>query len=180
VVDQERVDRLRREILGARHAYYALDAPVMSDAEFDGLYNELLALEAAHPELVSADSPTQQVGALADGRFAKVKHASAMLSLDNAFDESEIRNFDRQVRSVISVPLQYGMELKIDGLSISLTYRQLEGRRYSLVRAATRGDGKVGEDVTANVMTVKDIPHEVVIPFASMTREFEVRGEVYI
>ena len=176
----ERIDYLRNQILTARHAYYALDAPVMPDAEFDALYNELSALEVSHPELISADSPTQQVGALADGRFAKVKHATAMLSLDNAFDENEIRSFDRQVRGVISTPLKYGVELKIDGLSISLTYRQLEGARYSLVRGATRGDGKVGEDVTANVMTIKDIPHEVVVPFAYMPREFEVRGEVYL
>lgn len=177
---QERVDFLRNSILQARHAYYALDSPTMADAEFDALYNELSAIEAMHPELVTADSPTQMVGAQADGRFAKVKHASSMLSLDNAFDESEIRNFDRQVRSVISGDLQYGVELKIDGLSISLTYRQLENRTYSLVRGATRGDGKVGEDVTANVMTIKDIPHKITVPFANMPREFEVRGEVYI
>jgi DNA ligase (NAD+) len=180
VGERERVDVLRNQILKARHAYYVLDAPVMPDAEFDGLYNELMALEATHPELVTADSPTQQVGALADGRFAKVKHAKPMLSLDNAFNADEIGSFDRQVRNVINTPLMYGVELKIDGLSCSLTYRQLEGRRYSLVRGATRGDGREGEDVTANVMTIQDIPHEVTIPFASMPREFEVRGEIYI
>ncbi|TMB94333.1 MAG: NAD-dependent DNA ligase LigA, partial [Chloroflexi bacterium] len=135
------------------HAYYVLDLPEISDAEFDALFLELRRLEEEHPQLVTADSPTQRVGGEASEQFAKVRHRSPMLSLQNAFDEDEIRGFDRRVRGAIGADVHYCAELKIDGLAISLTYEH--GR---LVRAATRGDGTVGEDVTANIRTIRSVP----------------------
>jgi DNA ligase (NAD+) len=166
-------DELREQIRHHEHAYYVLDLPEISDAEFDALFLELRRVEEEHPQLVTADSPTQRVGGEASEQFAKVRHRSPMLSLQNAFDEEEIRAFDRRVRGAIGGDVHYCAELKIDGLAISLTYEH--GR---LVRAATRGDGTVGEDVTANVRTVRSVPLTVE-PVAGLPDVFEVRGEVY-
>src|SRR5438270_9556715 len=130
------IEVLRDEIRRAEHAYYVLDMPEISDAEYDGLFLELRRLEDENPDLITADSPTQRVGGEASEQFAKVRHRSPMLSLQNAFDESEIRAFDRRVRGAIGGDVHYCAELKIDGLAISLTYEH--GR---LIRAATRGDG---------------------------------------
>src|SRR6478672_1289371 len=164
---------LREQIRKHEHAYYVLDQPTVSDSEFDALFLELRRLEDEHPELVTADSPTQRVGGEASERFAKVRHRSPMLSLQNAFDEDEIRAFDKRVRAVVGDKVTYCAELKIDGLAISLTYEK--GR---LTRAATRGDGTVGEDVTANLRTIRSVPLTIT-PAAGLPDVFEVRGEVY-
>jgi DNA ligase (NAD+) len=169
----ERAEGLREQIRHHEHAYYVLDLPEISDAEFDALFLELRRLEEADPGLVTADSPTQRVGGEASEQFAKVRHRSAMLSLQNAFDEDEIRGFDRRVRGAIGSDVGYCAELKIDGLAISLTYE-----RGRLVRAATRGDGAVGEDVTANLRTIRSVPLTV-DPVPGLPAVFEVRGEVY-
>ncbi len=169
----ERAEELREQIRHHEHAYYVLDLPEISDAEFDALFLELSRLEEENPELVTADSPTQRVGGEASEQFAKVRHRSPMLSLQNAFDEDEIRAFDRRVRGAIGNDVHYCAELKIDGLAISLTYEH--GR---LIRAATRGDGTVGEDVTANIRTIRSVPLTVE-PVVGMPEVFEVRGEVY-
>ncbi len=173
----DRIQFLRQEIRRHEDRYYQQADPEISDGEFDALMAELRALEAASPGLVTADSPTQRVGGrLADG-FPSVQHAEPMLSLDNAYSETDLRAFDERVRKGLGLgegdpPVRYVAELKVDGLSIALRYE-----RGSLVRAATRGDGDTGEDVTANVRTIRALP--LVVPGA---REcvMEVRGEVYL
>src|SRR6202162_225685 len=163
---------LREQIRRHEHAYYVLDMPEISDAAVDALYLELRRLEEEHPELVTADSPTQRVGGEVSEQFAKVRHRSPMLSLGNAFDEAEIRAFDKRARESVGTDVKYCAELKIDGLAISLTYEK--GR---LTRAATRGDGTVGEDVTANIRTIRSVPLTIT-PVAGLPDTFEVRGEV--
>lgn len=157
-------------------AYYQEDAPRISDAEFDSLVAENAALEAGFPHLVRPDSPSRRVGAAPAAGFGKVRHARPMLSLDNGFSEEDAQEFEARVRRFLSLgadaPLAFTAEAKIDGLSLSLRY---EGRR--LVTAATRGDGAEGEDVTANALTVKDIPQQ--LP-AGAPDVLEVRGEVYM
>ncbi|MDO4541043.1 MAG: NAD-dependent DNA ligase LigA, partial [Syntrophomonadaceae bacterium] len=147
-----RLESLRDEIRGHEHRYYVLDAPVITDHEFDALMQELLRLEREHPELVTADSPTQRVGGSAQSRLKSVTHRYPLLSLDNAFSEGELLEFDRRVRKAVPAP-DYVTELKIDGLSVALIYENGE-----LVRASTRGDGVKGEDVTANVRTIRALP----------------------
>jgi DNA ligase (NAD+) len=170
-----RIDELRQQIRHHENRYYVESAPEITDAEFDELLRELQALERDHPDLVSADSPTQRVGGRTAEGFASVRHAEPMLSLDNAYNENELRAFDERLRrglEHVEGAVRYVAELKIDGLSIALQYR--DGR---LVRAATRGDGTTGEDVTANVRTIKDIPHALKDgPKGSI----EVRGEIYL
>jgi DNA ligase (NAD+) len=168
-----RVDALRDLIRRYEHAYHVLDQPEVSDAEYDALFLELRRIEDERPDLVTVDSPTQRVGGEASEQFAKVRHRSPMLSLQNAFDETEIRAFDKRVRAAIGDKVTYCAELKIDGLAISLTYNK--GR---LERAATRGDGTVGEDVTANIRTIRSVPLTVT-PGPGLPDVFEVRGEVY-
>src|SRR5438552_7755318 len=168
-----RVEELRELIRRHEHAYYVLDEPAVSDAQYDALFLELRRIEEERPDLLTTDSPTQRVGGEASEQFAKVRHRSPMLSLQNAFDEDEIRAFDRRVRGAIGGDVHYCAELKIDGIAISLTYEH--GR---LIRAATRGDGTVGEDVTANVRTIRSVPLSVE-PVAGLPDVFEVRGEVY-
>ncbi|HKC20070.1 MAG TPA: NAD-dependent DNA ligase LigA, partial [Candidatus Dormibacteraeota bacterium] len=168
-----RVEELRQLIRRHEHAYYVLDQPEVSDAEYDALFLELRRIEEERPDLLTPDSPTQRVGGEASDQFAKVRHRSRMLSLQNAFDEAEIRAFDRRVRAAVGDDVVYCGELKIDGLAISLTYAK--GR---LQRAATRGDGSTGEDVTANVRTIRSVP--LALKAAKGLPElFEVRGEVY-
>ena len=168
-----RVEELRQEIRHHEHAYYVLDQPEVSDAEYDALFLELRRIEEDWPALLTPDSPTQRVGGEASDQFAKVRHRSPMLSLQNAFDENEIRAFDKRVRAAIGDKVSYCAELKIDGLAVSLTYAK--GR---LQRAATRGDGTVGEDVTANVRTIRSVPLAIT-PVKGLPDVFEVRGEVY-
>ncbi len=168
-----RVEELREQIRRHEHAYYVLDEPQVSDAEYDALFLELRRIEEERPDLLTPDSPTQRVGGEASDQFAKVRHRSPMLSLQNAFDEAEIRGFDKRVRAAVGDDVVYCVELKIDGLAISLTYAK--GR---LQRAATRGDGTVGEDVTANVRTIRSVPLAVT-PAKGLPDLFEARGEVY-
>jgi len=169
----ERVAGLRELIRRHEHAYYVLDQPEVSDAEYDALFLELRKIEEARPDLVTADSPTQRVSGEASEQFAKARHRSPMLSLQNAFDEAEIRAFDKRVRAGVGDKVTYCAELKIDGLAMSITYAK--GR---LQRAATRGDGTVGEDVTANIRTIRSVPLTIEPP-AGLPDVFEVRGEVY-
>ena len=151
----DRIEALRREIQRHEELYYVHAQPEISDSEFDALMVELRALEAAHPELITPDSPSQRVGGRPAEGFVTVEHQVPMLSLDNAFDEGDLRAFDERVRKGLGgvASAAYVCELKIDGLSISLLYE--DGR---LVRGATRGDGVRGEDVTANVRTIRAIP----------------------
>lgn len=172
-----RVEALRREIEHHTHLYYALDAPEISDAAFDSLMRELRELEAAHPELVDPTSPTQRVGGYVGEQFAPVRHARRMYSLDNAMDLAELDAWLARIEEACGSTPPMCCELKIDGSSIALTY---EGA--ALVRAATRGDGTTGEDVTANVRTVKDVPLRLRAEALSAVREgsIELRGEVYM
>ena len=167
-----RAAKLRDQIERANHQYYVLDAPTLSDAEYDRLFRELQQLEASHPELVGADSPTQRVGATPAATFSAVTHRLPMLSLSNAFDEAETGAFDRRVREALGVEsVEYAAEPKFDGLAVSLTYE-----RGVLARGATRGDGYTGEDVTANLRTVRAIPLR--LAGRSVPALLEVRGEV--
>jgi DNA ligase (NAD+) len=171
-----RITQLRDLIRHHEERYYVLQDPEISDAEFDALLKELQALERDHPDLVTVDSPTQRVGGRAAEGFATVEHAVPMLSLDNAYTEEELRAFDERVRKALAGrhdgPVEYVCELKIDGLSIALRYRHAR-----LIRGATRGDGERGEDVTANVRTVRAIP---LVLKSAPESELEVRGEVYL
>src|SRR2546429_483444 len=168
-----RVEELRELIRRHEHAYYVLDAPEVSDGEYDSLFLELRRIEDERRDLLTTDSPTQRVSGEASDQFAKVRHRSPMLSLQNAFDEAEIRGFDKRVHAAVGDKVVYCAELKIDGLAISLTYAK--GR---LQRAATRGDGTTGEDVTANLRTIRSVPLAVT-PARGLPDVFEVRGEVY-
>jgi len=168
-----RVEELRELLRRYEHAYYVLDHPEVSDSEYDALFLELRRIEEERPDLLTPDSPTQRVSGEAADQFAKVRHRSPMLSLQNAFDEAEIRAFDKRVRSAVGEKVVYCAELKIDGLAISLTYAK--GR---LQRAATRGDGTIGEDVTANLRTIRSVPLAM-SPAKGLPDVFEVRGEVY-
>jgi DNA ligase (NAD+) len=165
------MERLRSELRRHEHLYYVEDRPEITDAEYDGLMRQLQALEQAHPEIpVPSDSPTQRVGGAAREGFVKVAHSSAMLSLDNALNEGELRDFDRRVRELLgSEDYTYTAELKLDGLSMAVHYE--DGR---LRQAITRGDGTTGEDVTANALTIRTLPLRVESPWP----RFEVRGEV--
>src|SRR2546425_1416923 len=170
-----RVADLRQKIEYHNYLYYVRDTPEISDAEYDRMFRELLELEKAHPELASPDSPTQRVGGEPLERFAKVEHHAPMLSLANAFSEEELRAFDRRIRNLLDHnEVAYVTELKIDGVAIALTYQN--GR---FVRGATRGNGVIGEDVTANLKTVKQIPLKLKAG-GERIPEMEVRGEVYL
>ena len=178
----ERIQQLRENIRHHENCYYVLNAPEISDAEFDKLLHELETLEAENPDLVTPDSPTQRVAGRPTESFPTVEHLAPMLSLDNAYDEADLRAFDERVRKGAGLgqtPVAYVAELKIDGLSIALTYE--DGR---LVRGATRGDGTRGEEVTANVRTIRAIPLSLVgrvfRPGSGTTDRLEIRGEVYL
>ncbi|MFZ3101915.1 MAG: NAD-dependent DNA ligase LigA [Desulfitobacteriaceae bacterium] len=168
--DRERLQRLRQEIEQANLSYYGLDQPRITDTDYDNLLRELLELEAKYPELVTSDSPTQRVGGIVAKEFSKVRHSEPLLSLDNAFDEGDLREFDRRVRTVVP-QVEYVVELKIDGLTVALTYEQ-----GVLFRGATRGDGEVGEEITANVRTIVSIPLRLKQPI----KRLDVRGEGYL
>ncbi|HEX6290006.1 MAG TPA: NAD-dependent DNA ligase LigA [Herpetosiphonaceae bacterium] len=172
----DRITTLRNDIHQHNYRYHVLDDPTISDAEYDALLRELRELEAAHPELVTADSPTQRVGAPVAERFAKVQHPQPMLSLSNAFDRSDLLAWrDRVVKLLgADTSIAYVVEPKIDGLAMAITYDQ--GR---LAVAATRGDGFIGEDVTANVRTVKSVPLTL-RGDGSIPQRIEVRGEIYM
>jgi len=162
----QKVEALRKKIAHHEHLYYVLDAPEITDAEYDRMMRELQGLEEAHPELVTDDSPTQRVGGKPREGFVKVAHSSPMLSLDNALNEGELRDFDRRVRDLLGVEeFGYVAELKLDGLSLAVHYR--DGK---FAQAVTRGDGAIGEDVTENARTIRSIPFRA--------KAEEVRGEV--
>ena len=170
-----RITELREQIRHHENRYYVLNAPEISDEQFDALLHELERLEAEHPDLVSPTSPTQRVGGRISEGFATVEHLQPMLSLDNAYTEAELRAFDERVRKGAGLgeaPVDYVAELKIDGLSIALTYED-----GSLVRGATRGDGTRGEDVTANVRTIRAIPLALA---GAPDGRLEIRGEVFL
>lgn len=170
----ERIEQLSRQLHHHAWQYHVLDAPQIPDAEYDRLFLELEALEREHPELVQADSPTQRVGATAAGEFQEVVHLRPMLSLGNAFNEQEVRDFARRLGDVLDAsPHGFSVEPKIDGLAISLLYRD-----GLLQRAATRGDGTTGEDVTHSVRTITTLPLQ--LRGNDVPAELEVRGEVYM
>lgn len=167
-----RVEALRAQLEEANHRYYVLDDPSITDAEWDALFRELQSLEAAHPELVSPESPTQRVGAKPSGKFESVTHSIPMLSLGNAFSDEEVEDFVNRIRKELGVEAPvFSIEPKFDGLAISLRYEQ--GR---FVRGATRGDGLTGEDVTANLRTIKSLPLR--LRGEAVPAVLEVRGEV--
>ena len=173
----KKIEALRDKIRHHEYLYYVLDAPEISDADFDKLMNELKRLEAEHPELITPDSPTQRVGGKPREGFVKAKHSSPMLSLDNAYSEEELRDWERRVHELTGrTDLDYMCELKLDGMSLALVYS--DGR---LERGITRGDGSVGEDVTLNVRTVRSIPLSISkdkLKKAGISADFEVRGEM--
>ena len=165
---EKKARKLRETIERHNRLYYLEDAPQITDAEYDALFRELHALEAEHPELRTPDSPTQRVGAPPLAEFGEVRHRTPMLSISNAFDEENVRAFDKRVRENLGAgEVEYAVEPKLDGLAVSLTYRD-----GVLAQGATRGDGATGEDVTANLRTVRNIPLKI------MSGDLEVRGEV--
>lgn len=165
-----RLKELHTQLNQYNHEYYVLDQPSVPDAEYDRLMQELINIEAEYPELITADSPTQRIGGVALEAFDKVTHTTPMLSLANAFSEEDLRDFDRRVRQAIGEDVSYICELKIDGLAVSLRYEN-----GVLVKGATRGDGVVGEDITANLKTIRSVPLRLNEPYT-----FEVRGEAYM
>ncbi len=169
------IARLRAEIARHDHRYYVLDDPAVSDREYDALMRRLLDLEAAHPELVTTDSPTQRVAGRPLDGFAQVRHAAPMLSLDNTYSPDELSEFDQRVRKGLETDrYEYVIEPKIDGLAVALSYRD-----GAFVRGATRGDGTIGDDVTDNLRTIRAIPVALIDPPPGL-RNIEVRGEVYL
>ena len=180
-----RMEELREELRYHEHLYYVLDAPVWTDAQYDARVNELRALEAEHPELVTADSPTQRVGGKPKDGFAKVAHSRPMLSLDNAYNEAELRAWAERVAGGLasSEVVRYVCELKLDGLSLALQYVAGAHGEAVLRSGITRGDGTIGEDVTTNVRTIRSVPLHVsaaALKKAGLPQEFEVRGEVVL
>jgi len=168
----KRAAHLREELRRHEHLYYVLDAPVITDAEYDAMMRELQSIEAAHPEFVTPDSPTQRVGGKPREGFIKVRHSTAMLSLDNALNEGELLDFDRRVRDLLrGEPYRYVVELKMDGLSLATRYGN-----GSFLQAVTRGDGTTGEDVTENARTIRSMP----LRTDPKWPDYEVRGEVIL
>jgi len=171
---RQRARKLARELHQHNHRYYVLDDPTVTDAEYDRMLRELQELEAGYPELKSADSPTQRVGAPPVSELETVVHGAPMLSLANAFDEDEVLAFDQRVRRLLGVEhIDYVAEPKLDGLAVSLTYQN-----GSLVRGATRGDGRTGEDITPNVRTIRSVP--LTLRGRNFPDYMEVRGEVFL
>ena len=172
---KSRIAELRGIINDLNYHYYSQDDPAASDAEYDRLFNELKQLEATYPELQTADSPTQRVGAAPLAKFSQVTHAMPMLSLDNVFDETELTAFNQRVKDRLNStqPIEYAAEPKLDGLAISIRYEN-----GLLVQAATRGDGSVGEDVTENVRTIRNVPLK--LQGDNVPAVVEIRGEIYM
>jgi DNA ligase (NAD+) len=182
-----RADQLRTALRHHEHLYYVLDAPEISDAEYDALMNELKRSEAAHPELLTPDSPTQRVGGKPAEGFKKVRHSRPMLSLDNAYSAEELADWDRRVRELAGgLPVEYTAELKLDGLSVALRYEAATGASDDaggarLATGVTRGDGQTGEDVTSNIRTIRSVPLSISgekLKKHGLPQAMEVRGEV--
>ncbi|XXM72094.1 NAD-dependent DNA ligase LigA [Lysinibacillus sphaericus] len=167
---EKRVHELHELLNQYNYEYHVLDKPSVPDSEYDQLLRELIELEDQHPELRTADSPSQRVGGTILDAFEKVEHRSQMLSLGNAFNEQDLRDFDRRVRQAVGDDFSYVCELKIDGLAVSLRYEN-----GTFVQGATRGDGSIGEDITANLKTIRSIPLKIKEPLS-----FEVRGEAFM
>ena len=160
---ERKIEELRQELRRHEHLYYVLDAPKIGDAEYDALMNELKRIEAAHPEMITADSPTQRVGGKPAEGFKKAQHSRPMLSLDNAYNAEELADWDRRVRELAgSLPVEYTAELKLDGLSVALVYQPGSDPNSDgdaqLTMGLTRGDGQTGEDVTSNIRTIRSVP----------------------
>jgi DNA ligase (NAD+) len=169
-IAEKKIDDLRHLLNQYNYEYYVLDKPSIPDAEYDQLLKELVKLEEAYPELITPDSPSQRVGGQVLDMFIKVRHESPMLSLGNAFNENDLRDFDRKVRQGVGDHFSYVCELKIDGLAVSLKYEN-----GLFVQGSTRGDGTIGEDITANLKTIRAIPLRLPQPIT-----IEVRGEVFM
>lgn len=174
---EQKIQQLREGINYHNYRYYVLDDPEISDAEYDRLMRELQSLERQYPEFITPDSPTQRVGAAPQAEFATIAHTIPMVSLDNGFDEAEIREFDARVRKLLSpgATIEYVAEPKFDGLAVELVY---EAGRFSL--GSTRGDGFLGENITQNLKTIKSIPLKLIERTQSVPQRLEVRGEVVI
>src|SRR5471030_2914494 len=182
---EQKIEALREVLRHHEHLYHVLDKPEWTDAQYDARMNELKALEAAHPELVTPDSPTQRVGGKPKEGFAKVAHSRPMLSLDNAYNEDELRAWGERVASGLALgeKPKFGCELKLDGLSLALQYEAGAKGAAVLKTGVTRGDGSIGEDVTSNVRTIRSVPLQVSaakLKAAGMPQAFEVRGEVVL
>ena len=177
----QRAEELRVELRRHEHLYYVLDAPEIADAEYDALMNELKAIEAAHPELLASDSPTQRVGGKPAEGFRKVAHSRPMLSLDNAYSAEELAAWDARCRELAGpLPVEYVAEYKMDGLSVALRYEPAVGGGSRLAAGFTRGDGQTGEDVTSNIRTIRSVPLTISADKLNqfrLPRGFEVRGE---
>ncbi|MGD0096090.1 MAG: NAD-dependent DNA ligase LigA [Terracidiphilus sp.] len=177
----ERVEQLRAELRHHEHLYYVMDAPEINDAAYDALMNELKSIEAAHPELLTPDSPTQRVGGKPAEGFKKVAHSRPMLSLDNAYSPEELAAWDTRVRELAgSLPVEYVAEYKMDGLSVALRYEPTADGGSRLATGITRGDGQTGEDVTSNIRTIRSVPLSISaekLKKTSLPQAFEVRGE---
>ena len=171
----DKIEKLREKLNEHNYRYYVLDDPSITDAEYDRLFRQLQELEASNPELITSDSPTQRVGAAPLKKFAEIKHVVPMLSLDNAFTEEDLLAFDKRIKQRLDNPheIEYSCEPKMDGVAMSLIYE-----KGYLVKAATRGDGFVGEDVTLNVRTIKSIPLR--LHGKNYPKILEVRGEIYM
>lgn len=167
---QAQLQQLRTELNKYRRAYYTEDAPLVEDSVYDQKYQQLLQLEKQFPDLVTADSPSQLVGDIPSSNLSKVTHEVPMLSMGDVFSFAELEEFNERVKSAVGHPVDYSVELKIDGLALSLIYQQ--GR---LVQGSTRGDGTIGEDVTNNVLTIQNIPQTLAQPL-----DLEVRGECFM
>ena len=181
----QQIQALRDELRHHEHLYYVLDTPELTDAQYDALMNRLKKLETERPDLVTADSPTQRVGGKPRDGFVKTPHSRPMLSLDNAYNEEELRAWDQRVREALptSEKVHYVCELKLDGLSLALHYAAGAHGAAHLERGLTRGDGTVGEDVTSNVRTIRSVPLSVSaakLKAAGLPQTFEVRGEVVL
>jgi len=181
----KQIEALREDLRRHEHLYYVLDAPELTDAEYDARMNRLKALEAEHPELITPDSPTQRVGGKPRDGFVKTPHSRPMLSLDNAYNEAELRAWVERVRDALpsSERVRYVCELKLDGLSLALHYAPAADGSAQLARGLTRGDGTIGEDVTSNVRTIRSVPLRVApakLKAAGIPASFEVRGEVVL
>lgn len=169
----EEIAQLRKEIEFHNHRYYDLDDPILSDTQYDQLYRRLKELETLYPQYAQADSPTQKIGGRVSASFAPVQHATPMMSLDNSYNEEDVRAWHERCAKILDTSsFEMVLEAKIDGVSCSLSY--IDGR---LTTAASRGDGKTGEDVTANVLTIKDIPHRLE---GAPKGLLEIRGEIYL
>ena len=155
----ERAEEFRAELRRHEHLYYVLDAPEITDAQYDALMNELKRIEQEHPELLTPDSPTQRVGGKPAEGFRKVAHSRPMLSLDNAYSAEELADWDRRVRELAGdLPVEYVAEFKMDGLSVALRYEPAGEGGARLTTGITRGDGQTGEDVTSNIRTIRSVP----------------------